>query len=41
MKVVVVNPLHVNKSKELEDNSQIKNDYKVAKVIAELEVQQI
>src|SRR5690606_15441881 len=28
IKVVVVNPHHVNKTKELEDNSQTKNDYK-------------
>lgn len=34
--MVVVNPDHVNKSKELEDNSQTKNDYKDAKVIADL-----
>ncbi|WP_166244457.1 IS110 family transposase [Paenibacillus turpanensis] len=36
VKVVVVNPHHVNKSKELEDNSPTKNDYKDAKVIADL-----
>ena len=36
VRVVVVNPHHVNKSKELEDNSQTKNDYKDAKVIADL-----
>lgn len=36
IKVVVVNPHHVNKSKELEDNSQTKSDYKDAKVIADL-----
>ncbi|MDU0329718.1 IS110 family transposase [Paenibacillus sp. 3LSP] len=36
IKVVVVNPHHVNKSKELEDNSPTKNDYKDAKVIADL-----
>lgn len=36
IKVVVVNPHHVNKTKELEDNSQTKNDYKDAKVIADL-----
>lgn len=29
IKIVVVNPHHVNKSKELEDNSQIKSDYKM------------
>lgn len=34
--IVVVNPHHVNKSKELEDNSQTKSDYKDAKVIADL-----
>jgi transposase len=31
-----VNPHHVNKSKELEDNSQTKSDYKDARVIADL-----
>lgn len=36
IKVVGVNPHHVNKSKELEDNSQTKSDYKDAKVIADL-----
>lgn len=36
IKVIVVNPHHVNKSKELEDNSQTKSDYKDAKVIADL-----
>ena len=36
IKVVVVNPHHVNKTKEIEDNSQTKNDYKDAKVIADL-----
>ena len=36
IKVVLVNPHHVNKSKELEDNSQTKNDLKDAKVIANL-----
>lgn len=36
VKVVVVNPYHVSRSKELEDNSPTKNDYKDAKVIAEL-----
>lgn len=34
--LVIVNPHHVHKSKELEDNSQTKNDYKDAKVIADL-----
>jgi transposase len=32
----VVNPLHVKKSKELDDNSPTKNDVKDAKVIAQL-----
>lgn len=36
IKVVIVNPHHVSKSKELEDNSPTKNDYKDAKVIADL-----
>jgi transposase len=36
VKVVIVNPHHVNKSKELEDNSPTKNNYKGAKVIADL-----
>jgi len=36
IKIVVVNPHHVNRTKELEDNSQTKNDYKDAKVIADL-----
>jgi transposase len=36
IRIVVVNPHHVHKSKELEDNSPTKNDYKDAKVIAEL-----
>ncbi|MFC4812956.1 IS110 family transposase [Paenibacillus sp. GCM10023250] len=36
VKLVIVNPHHVNKSKELEDNSPTKNDYKDAKVIADL-----
>ncbi|WP_027415482.1 IS110 family transposase [Aneurinibacillus terranovensis] len=36
IQIVVVNPHHVNKSKELEDNSQTKSDYKDAKVIANL-----
>lgn len=34
--LVIVNPHHVHKSKELEDNSPTKNDYKDAKVIANL-----
>ncbi|WP_127610831.1 IS110 family transposase [Paenibacillus validus] len=36
IQIVVVNPHHVNKTKELEDNSQTKSDYKDAKVIADL-----
>lgn len=36
IKLVLVNPHHVNKSKELEDNTQVKSDYKDAKVIANL-----
>ncbi|WP_261381605.1 IS110 family transposase [Paenibacillus cremeus] len=36
IQLVIVNPHHVNKSKELEDNSPTKNDYKDAKVIADL-----
>lgn len=36
IRMVVVNPHHVHKTKELEDNSQTKNDYKDAKVIADL-----
>lgn len=36
IKVVVVNPLHVKKSKELDDNSPTKNDTKDAKVISQL-----
>jgi len=34
--VVAVNPLHVKKIKELDDNSPTKNDVKDAKVIAQL-----
>ncbi|ABO48584.1 transposase, IS111A/IS1328/IS1533 [Desulforamulus reducens MI-1] len=34
--VVVVNPLHVKRSKELDDNSPTKNDTKDARVIAQL-----
>src|SRR5690606_34664499 len=33
---VLVNPMHVKKSKELDDNSPTKNDTKDAKVIAQL-----
>jgi transposase len=36
IKLVVVNPMHVKKSKELDDNSPTKNDVKDAKVIAQL-----
>ncbi|KLU62259.1 transposase [Peptococcaceae bacterium CEB3] len=36
IKVVVVNPMHVKKSKELYDNSPTKNDVKDARVIAQL-----
>lgn len=36
MKVVVVNPAHVKKSKELDDNSPTKNDVKDARVISRL-----
>lgn len=36
IKVVLVNPYHVNKSKELDDNSPTKNDIKDARVIAQL-----
>ncbi|MGQ7887512.1 IS110 family transposase [Paenibacillus sp. WC2504] len=36
VKYGVVNPLHVKKSKELDDNSPTKNDMKDAKVIAQL-----
>jgi transposase len=36
LKLVVVNPMHVKKTKELDDNSQTKNDVKDAKVIAQL-----
>ncbi len=34
--IVVVNPLHVKRSKELDDNSPTKNDTKDARVIAQL-----
>ncbi|WP_328136776.1 IS110 family transposase [Peribacillus frigoritolerans] len=36
IKFVSVNPLHVKRSKELDDNSPTKNDVKDAKVIAQL-----
>jgi transposase len=35
IKFVVVNPIHVMKSKELDENSPTKNDVKDAKVIAQ------
>lgn len=36
IQVVTVNPMHVKKIKELDDNSQTKTDYKDAKIIAQL-----
>jgi transposase len=36
IKFVVVNPMHVKKSKELDDNSPTKNDVKDARVFAQL-----
>ena len=36
IKVVLVNPFHVKRSKELDDNSPTKNDVKDARVIAQL-----
>lgn len=36
IKVAIVNPMHVKKSKELDDNSPTKNDPKDARVIAQL-----
>jgi transposase len=36
IKFVVVNPMHVKKTKELDDNSPTKNDVKDARVIAQL-----
>ncbi|MFC7443234.1 IS110 family transposase [Laceyella putida] len=36
VKLVMVNPMHVKKSKELDDNSPTKNDVKDARVIAKL-----
>lgn len=36
IKIVMVNPMHVKKSKELDDNSPTKNDVKDARVIAQL-----
>lgn len=36
IQVVLVNPMHVKKSKELDDNSPTKNDVKDARVIAQL-----
>lgn len=39
IKVVLVNPLHVKRSKELDDNSQTKNDRKDPKTIAKLVIE--
>lgn len=36
IRVAIVNPMHVKKSKELDDNSPTKNDIKDARVIAQL-----
>lgn len=36
IKIAIVNPMHVKKSKELDDNSPTKNDIKDARVIAQL-----
>ncbi len=36
IEVVLVNPMHVKKSKEMEDNSPTKNDRKDARVISQL-----
>lgn len=36
IKIVVVNPHHVNRTKDIEDNSQTKSDYIDAKVITDL-----
>ncbi|MBU3179103.1 transposase [Clostridium estertheticum] len=36
IKLVLVNPFHVKRSKELDDNSQTKNDIKDPKIIAKL-----
>jgi transposase len=36
IKIAIVNPMHVKKSKELDDNSPTKNDPKDARVIAQL-----
>ncbi len=36
LRFVMVNPLHVNRTKELDDNLQTKNDKKDARVIAQL-----
>ena len=36
IKIAIVNPMHVKKSKELDDNSPTKNDLKDARVIAQL-----
>jgi len=39
IKIVLVNPFHVKRSKELDDNSQLKNDLKDPKVIAKLVIE--
>lgn len=39
VRVVLVNPLHVKRSKELDDNSQTKNDRKDPKTIAKLVIE--
>lgn len=39
IEVVLINPHHVNKSKELDDNSPTKNDVKDAKVIGKLVIE--
>lgn len=36
IKIAIVNPMHVKKSEELDDNSPTKNDLKNARVIAQL-----
>jgi transposase len=36
IQVVLANPMHVKKSKELDDNSPTRNDVKDAKVLAQL-----
>jgi transposase len=39
IRVVLVNPFHVKRTKELDDNSQTKNDYKDPKTIAKLVIE--